>query len=684
MILLNSYLYTPGSVTATKLTFFAQPDGGVTGVDLTLQPIVYAVDANNNVDATFTGNVTLTKINGTGTLSGTLTKTAIAGVATFTNVRLTGAGHYVLEATASGLTAKRSGMMTINPVAPTAPTGLTFGAATTDKGDCGSAASIDNLTANSMTFICRCRRTSDGSNQFLATKYNGGVGWYVQVAITNGEGTVVCLTSYSGTDPNSTVTGAGNLMAKDVWYDLAATWRISDRRWRVFLKPVGTALAEVTTTQVTNNTTRDSDAAANLYLGNLQNVGGANPFKGDILWAAVFAKELSNAQMLTCQVGFSRENSAMITGVGSCSLLHRMNATGTLTDLSSNGNDCVITGATTMTGPLTYSPSVWGNSTDATNSTDYWFTNSHATVSYLTSATSALISAQRTLEAGAPDPPGYDPQGAVVVFIDGIYFTEATFPRPLTAINLGKGFATVTLPAGSKTVTFANGSRSRPVGTAEGTFLTSVAFNASATEVIPLTPSQNIVFLVDSIFCDFLANPIGQFGVISTFRQYIRSSQSVMIEGYGGSKFKDYATDATARAATVAKIALYNPTTLVFHMGANDYGGQGGVGVWSAAAFGSALDSLLSELHTELPLMSIFVLTMVTRPAGEGANANPISNTAAQYRTAAANAGAGKAYVTVVDGPTGVWDGTASADNSHPNNTGSAAILAKVKTFLGV
>jgi hypothetical protein len=71
---------------ATELRFTTQPSGSVSGVALTGQPVVKATDASGNVDTTFTGNVTLAVGSGAGTLSGTLTKAAVAGVATFTDI----------------------------------------------------------------------------------------------------------------------------------------------------------------------------------------------------------------------------------------------------------------------------------------------------------------------------------------------------------------------------------------------------------------------------------------------------------------------------------------------------------------------------------------------------------------------------------------------------------------------
>ena len=69
---------------ATKLVFTAQPAGSVSGNPLLTQPVLIARDDLGFVDTGFSDLITLTT-----TAPGTLlfnTSTAVAGVATFTNV----------------------------------------------------------------------------------------------------------------------------------------------------------------------------------------------------------------------------------------------------------------------------------------------------------------------------------------------------------------------------------------------------------------------------------------------------------------------------------------------------------------------------------------------------------------------------------------------------------------------
>ncbi|MBT1062797.1 cadherin-like domain-containing protein [Bowmanella sp. Y26] len=92
-------------VTATKLLFTTEPAGSVSGSSLTTQPVVKAVDANDNPDVDFTGNVSLTEASA-GSLSGTTTVAAVSGVATFTDLVYAATADqqsFTLTATSGGL-----------------------------------------------------------------------------------------------------------------------------------------------------------------------------------------------------------------------------------------------------------------------------------------------------------------------------------------------------------------------------------------------------------------------------------------------------------------------------------------------------------------------------------------------------------------------------------------------------
>jgi hypothetical protein len=103
----TSGAFTVGPGAASKLVFTAQPTSATAASAIAPAVQVTAQDANGNTATGFTGLVTIAvgANSGGGTLSGTMSVAAVAGVATFSNLTIDRAGTaYVLTATASGLT----------------------------------------------------------------------------------------------------------------------------------------------------------------------------------------------------------------------------------------------------------------------------------------------------------------------------------------------------------------------------------------------------------------------------------------------------------------------------------------------------------------------------------------------------------------------------------------------------
>ncbi len=112
------------STLATQLTFSTQPSAATAGAVIAPAVKVTARDASGGVATGFTGNVTLTITAGTGTagstLSGTVTKPAVLGVATFSNLSIDNSGSgFRLSATAAGVSGTTSSPFTINAGAAT-------------------------------------------------------------------------------------------------------------------------------------------------------------------------------------------------------------------------------------------------------------------------------------------------------------------------------------------------------------------------------------------------------------------------------------------------------------------------------------------------------------------------------------------------------------------------------------
>ncbi len=124
---------SPGA--ATQLVFSQQPGAANAFSNFSPQPIIQIQDANGNVvtsgvDSTATISMTLNS--GDPTLSGTLSRSAVSGVATFTNLSVDSPGAKTLLATKSSTVSsggtpsltRISNSFTIGLNAPSAPTGL--------------------------------------------------------------------------------------------------------------------------------------------------------------------------------------------------------------------------------------------------------------------------------------------------------------------------------------------------------------------------------------------------------------------------------------------------------------------------------------------------------------------------------------------------------------------------------
>jgi hypothetical protein len=188
----SAFNISPGP--ATHLAFTTPPSTTTSGATVHPAVRVTAQDAFNNTVSTFSGNVTVaigTNAGPGGTLSGTKTMAAVAGVATFStlNIDFTGTG-YTLTATAAGLAVATSGAFDI--IASTAAQlFFTVQPVTTAAG----------VTLATVTVVAR-----DASGQTAA-----GFGGNMTLAVTSGTGTPGA--SVGGTTTVAAVTGTATFNA---------------------------------------------------------------------------------------------------------------------------------------------------------------------------------------------------------------------------------------------------------------------------------------------------------------------------------------------------------------------------------------------------------------------------------------------------------------------------------------
>jgi hypothetical protein len=83
------------------------PNGGTSGVRFGTQPVVTIREGSDNLivaNATNSVTATITPVSGSGTLTGTTTVAAVAGVARFTDLAIVGVGVFNMLFTSPGLT----------------------------------------------------------------------------------------------------------------------------------------------------------------------------------------------------------------------------------------------------------------------------------------------------------------------------------------------------------------------------------------------------------------------------------------------------------------------------------------------------------------------------------------------------------------------------------------------------
>jgi len=107
--------------TANQLGVNTQPLAGYNSNQLLVQPKININDSVGSVVRIAANSVSVAVQSGTATLSGTTTVTAVDGIATFTDLVLTGSGNVTLRFTSSGLTLVDSSSFTVSLTLPIIP-----------------------------------------------------------------------------------------------------------------------------------------------------------------------------------------------------------------------------------------------------------------------------------------------------------------------------------------------------------------------------------------------------------------------------------------------------------------------------------------------------------------------------------------------------------------------------------
>jgi len=172
--------------TTLHLSFVTPPSNVVAGNTITPAVRVEVLNQNGTVDTTDVSTVTLAIASGPagGVLSGTLTATTSAGIATFANLQLNTAGNYTLSGTDGNITAATSSQFAVSA----APAPIT--------GGLKSETSINNGRHNPAYAYSF---TAAGNGTLYSVTYAGGAYGYGSI-IAVAPGTTTPVTVYSFTD----------------------------------------------------------------------------------------------------------------------------------------------------------------------------------------------------------------------------------------------------------------------------------------------------------------------------------------------------------------------------------------------------------------------------------------------------------------------------------------------------
>jgi hypothetical protein len=203
--------------TAASLSVQTQPSGAVSGTALTTQPVVQILDNAGLVVTTGTGatlNVTATVASGSGTLGGTATVAAVNGVATFTNLAITGAGigaHTLQFATTTPALNTTSASFTVSAGAPTqlvlttVPSGAVSGVAMTGQPVIELRDANGNRTSSTAAVTVSIGSGSGTLGGTLIVNAVNGVATFTDLHV---DGAGAHTLTFTTTTPSLTVTSA--------------------------------------------------------------------------------------------------------------------------------------------------------------------------------------------------------------------------------------------------------------------------------------------------------------------------------------------------------------------------------------------------------------------------------------------------------------------------------------------
>ena len=180
----NIRWYNTCTLPPTHLTLVSVPSTGTVGSNLTsFTTEARSGSTSGPVANSFTGAITVAKVSGAGSISGTTAPNATAGVATYSNIQFSSADTYTINATAAApiVNAATSSNITVSSSTPAAPT-------------------ISLITPSNQQLSVAFTAGSDGGSAITYYKYstNGGTNWQTRSSGTTASPLVISTLSTDG------------------------------------------------------------------------------------------------------------------------------------------------------------------------------------------------------------------------------------------------------------------------------------------------------------------------------------------------------------------------------------------------------------------------------------------------------------------------------------------------------
>lgn len=286
--------------------------------------------------------------------------------------------------------------------------------------------------------------------------------------------------------------------------------------------------------------------------------------------------------------------------------------------------------------------------------------SSMARIPYITAATSVDVTTYSNSYTGNNAPFGFPDQSSIAIWINGVWF--ATIQSTAQAVD---EVTTVALPAGTKQVDFVMGGTA--IGSPKtGTWVVDVAFNASATPLVP-TYNSRMVAYTDSIGTGCNAAPPVRLGWLMQMRA-AHPNLSLVLTGFGGGRLLDNQGDNYA--AFVASVAAVQPDIFYSAIGVND-----GWASTSTATFQAAYETMLDALRAVCPNTRAYLQSPLYTTVFD----------ATAYRAAIATVAAARSsWCTYIDGLPLVDPSHILTDvyHVHPDTAGHTQYFGNVDALL--